>query len=94
MALLGSVRAVHAIAVEHPRPRFRQIAMPHLVGALGERDALHFAPAGIEQAQLDLVGVLSENSAKLTPSPSQVAPRGSGRPGHTAVMGPFMVFCC
>src|SRR5207249_7332495 len=29
----------------------------------------------------------SEKSAKLTPSPSHVAPRGSGRPGHTAVMG-------
>src|SRR5437660_11080911 len=29
----------------------------------------------------------SENSAKLTPSPSQVAPRGSGEPGHTAVIG-------
>src|SRR5437588_7331624 len=29
----------------------------------------------------------SENSAKLTPSPSQVAPRGSGQPGHTAVIG-------
>src|ERR1700730_3882199 len=29
----------------------------------------------------------SENSAKLTPSPSQVAPRGSGLPGDTAVIG-------
>src|SRR4029450_10018504 len=29
----------------------------------------------------------SENSPKLTPSPSQWAPRGSGRPGQTAVIG-------
>src|SRR6185437_15564447 len=29
---------------------------------------------------------LSENSAKLTPSPSQVAPRGYGWPGQTRIM--------
>src|SRR5271157_6124606 len=29
----------------------------------------------------------SENSAKLTPFPSHVAPNGKGRPGHTLIHG-------
>ena len=56
--------------------------MPDFVGELGQRDALELGLAGIiEQAQLDLGGV-AENSAKLTPRPSQVAPNGNGRPSR------------
>jgi hypothetical protein len=36
---------------------------------------------------------LLENNEKLTPSPSQVAPRGCGVPGQTAVMGEVAADC-
>jgi hypothetical protein len=50
--------------------------MPHFVGALGKRDTLDLAAAArIEDTELDLLA-FAENSAKLTPSPSQVAPCG------------------
>jgi hypothetical protein len=76
MTGLGLVRAMDAVAVEQSRPRLGQIAMPHFVGALGKRDTLDLAAAArIEDTELDLLA-FAENSAKLTPSPSQVAPCG------------------
>ena len=61
MAFLGAVGAVHPVAVQQPGPRFRQVAVPHLVGVLAQGEALHFPPAvGVEDAELDLVGVLGE----------------------------------
>ena len=54
MALLGLVRTVHAIAVDEPRRGAFEVAVPDLVGVLGQRDALELALAGgVEQAQLD-----------------------------------------
>ena len=56
VAVLGPIRAVHAVAVEQPGPRFGQVAVPDLVGVLRERDALDFAPAlRIEEAELDFL---------------------------------------
>ncbi len=58
VAALGIVGAVHAIAVELARDDVGQIAMPDVIGALGERDAFQLAPAWpVEQAQLDLFGM-------------------------------------
>jgi hypothetical protein len=37
---------------------------------------------GIEQAQLELHGVLGEDRKIHTPAPSQVAPKGYGLPGQ------------
>ncbi len=52
------VRPVHAVTVEQPGPRLGQVAVPDAVGALAQRDALDLAPAaGVEQAELDLLGV-------------------------------------
>jgi len=50
--------------------------MPDLVGIFRQRQTLDLTLArGIEQAELDF-SAWAENSAKLTPLPSQVAPRG------------------
>src|SRR5206468_10702944 len=54
MAFFGPIRTVNAIAVQESRPRFRQIAVPDPVGALGKRKALELAAtARIEDGQLD-----------------------------------------
>ena len=61
MSFLGPVGAVDAVAVEQAGPRLRQVAVPDLVGALAQLDALQLAPAGrVEEAQLDALGVLRE----------------------------------
>jgi len=38
---------VHAIAVDEPRARFGQVAVPDLIGAFGQDDALAFAPSSV-----------------------------------------------
>ena len=61
VTLLGLIRAVNPVAVQQARACLRQIAMPDLVGAFLERNALDFAPpALVEQAQLDFLGILRE----------------------------------
>ena len=57
----GLVRAMHPIAIELARLRVRQIAVPDVVGALRQGDALDLvAPGLVEQAQLDLLGACGE----------------------------------
>ena len=52
------IRPVHAVAVKLPGRHMRQVDVPDVVGALGQRDALGLALAvAVEQAQLDLRGV-------------------------------------
>ena len=59
MAFLRAIGPMHAVAVHHAGARLRQVTVPDLVGALGQRDALPFAsPAFVEDAQLDLLRVL------------------------------------
>src|SRR5712671_3415294 len=54
----GIVRPMHAIAIELVGPHLRQIAVPYLVGVIGEFDArLLVLPGPVEQAQLDLFGM-------------------------------------
>ena len=51
---LGRVGAVRAQAVELARPQVGEVAVPDLVGELGQRDAVGLAPAlGVEEAELD-----------------------------------------
>ena len=60
---LRIVGAVHAIAVELAGLRVGQIAVPDILGALRQRDALDLAPSGrIEQAELDLLGGASRTA--------------------------------
>ena len=57
MAGFRLVGAVDAIAVELARLRVGQIAVPDVLGALRQRDALGLVAAGlVEQAELDLFG--------------------------------------
>jgi hypothetical protein len=57
--------------------------VPHLVGVLRQRDALELAlAAGVEQAELDALGVLREER-EVDAAAVQVAPRGWGSPGQT-----------
>ena len=62
VAGLGSVGTVGAQAVELARTQVGEVAVPDLVGELGQRDPLDLAPAlGVEQAELDAAGVGGED---------------------------------
>ena len=84
------VGAVHPVAVELAGPDVGQIAVPDLVGVFGQRRSASVSrrPWASNRHSSTLVA-LAENSAKLTPAPSQVAPSGCGDPGSTRsfVMG-------
>ena len=61
VAVLGLVGAMHAIAVELAGRDVVEIAVPDVLGALRQLDALEFAAAlAVEQAQLDLLRVGGE----------------------------------
>ena len=56
--VLRLIRTVCAKAVGGAGMRVRQITVPYLIRALGQREAPDFLAAGrIEQAQLDLLGI-------------------------------------
>ena len=60
-AVLGIIGAMHAIAVELARRHVVEIAVPDVLAALGQLDALDLAPALlIEQAKLHLLGSRGE----------------------------------
>ena len=61
MARARVVGAMDAVAVELARADVRQIAVPDLIGVFGQHHPLELAlAAGVEQAQLDLLGVGAE----------------------------------
>ena len=69
MPRLRVVGPVDAVAVELAGPRVRQVAVPDLVGVLGQHDPLELAlAAGIEQAELDLLGVGAEQGEVDAPA--------------------------
>ena len=69
VAVLGLVGAVNAIAVELAGRYVVEIAVPDVFGALGQFDALEFAPAlAVEQAQLDLLRIGGEQREVGPPS--------------------------
>ena len=76
VSVLRVVRPVDPIAIEQAGPRVGKVAMPDEVGALAhvERSTSR-RPLGSNRHS-STRSACSENSAKLTPAPSQVAPRG------------------
>ena len=90
----GLVGAVDAVAVEQAGAGLGQIAVPDLVGVLRQRDALRSraGPRG-RTGTARPWSACAENSAKLTPLPSQVAPSGCGRPGHTVISAAAIQRC-
>ena len=71
----GLLRAVHAIAVHRAPAAHRAVAVPDLVGVLGQGYSLVSRLLGIEHAKLDR-GRMSGEQGKVAPNPSHVAPRG------------------
>ncbi len=73
------VGAVHAVAVEQTRARFREIDVPDLVVALQQRDALELAGGAIGMEQAELYGrrVLAEHGEV----DAGAVPRGAERVG-------------
>ncbi len=61
VALLGQVRAVHAVAVALARADVRQVAVPVVGRALPDLDA-RLVVVGVEEAELDALGVLAEEA--------------------------------
>ena len=82
VAFLGLVGAVDAIAVGHAGARLRQVAVPDVLGALAQHDALQLAAAVVvEQAELDLLGVLGEQrEVDAFAIPGRAARVGLSRP--------------
>src|SRR5882724_13633983 len=72
------VGSMHAIGVQQSGPRFRQVAVPDLVCVFRQLQSLDLAPAaGIEEAQLDLFGVLGkEREVNALPVPMSAAQVG------------------
>ena len=79
MAVFGIVRPVDPVAVELPGLHVGEVAVPGLIRVFGERNAVQLAPpARIEEAELDLFGVLGEER-EVDPPPI---------PGRTARIRP------
>ena len=90
---------VDPVAVPGTRPDVGQVSVPHRTGALGQRDPDLLAVL-VEQAQVDAarspgdppsLAAEPENTLKLVPAPSQVAPSGYGRPGQTRTCAPARI---
>ena len=82
VALLGLPRAVDPVAVALAGADAGQVAVPVERGALGHGRRASRGPrrrTGTARRR----SAFSEKSEKFVPSPSQVAPSGNGRPGHT-----------
>src|SRR5580658_6344002 len=58
MSLRRLIRSVSAITIVLPFHNPRQVAVPDAIGAFGQRVAAQLPPAGgVEQAQIDLLGI-------------------------------------
>ena len=86
MPLRRFIGAVEAVSVEPARLRLGQVDVPHQVGAFGQGMRAYSCVAPGESKRHNSTRVAcSEKIAKLTPAPSQVAPRGKGRPGSVFI---------
>src|SRR5690554_6309993 len=74
------VGPVDPIAVDHARVGIGQVSMPDLVGIFRQFDAPSSRLPWLSNRQSSTLVACAENSAKFTPRPSQVAPRGKGWP--------------
>ena len=63
MAVLRRVRAVDAVAVKLTGVHVGEVAVPHHVGVLGQRDRqrLHLGVDRVEETELDAGGVLGKD---------------------------------
>jgi hypothetical protein len=71
---------VNPIAVDCTRPRIRDEAVPYLIGIFGELNPVELAEPWSSKRHSSTFVAVAEKSAKLTPSPVQVAPNGCGTP--------------
>src|SRR3569623_1985842 len=79
MAPFGIVRSVGAIAVQRPRPRLGQIAVPDLIGLPAHVYSLdETAALAVEDAELDLLRMLG----KQREIHALAVPAGAERIGH------------
>src|SRR6516225_2201465 len=88
MAVLRLIGAVNAVAIDLSRRNVVEIAVPDILAALRQLDALQLASAQIvEQAQLDLGGVGGEQGEIGTPAvPACTEARmASGGQSHRSV---------
>ena len=77
MAVLRLVGAIGAIAVDQAGARIGQIAVPDLVGAFRQLEALRSRAGPTDRTgRARCLVAWAEKTAKLVPSPSQVAPSG------------------
>src|SRR5262249_24490998 len=83
---LGLIRALHAVTVELSRRDIVEVAVPDVLGAFRQRDALDLAPTmAVEQAKLHFFGIgrkQREISSAPVPSGSQRMRRPCRNP-HT-----------
>jgi hypothetical protein len=79
---------MHPVTVQLAGPHLRQIGMPDLIGLLRQHHAVDLAPSfGVEQAQLDLLGMLREqreiHAFSIPGCPQRVRATGpNGKAGH------------
>jgi len=79
MAVLRFVGTADAIAVDQPGLGVGEVAVPDLVCAFGQRNAIGLTPPGrVEQAQIDLLGMRGEH-CEIS---SQAVPSGAQRIGR------------
>src|SRR5499433_1584353 len=85
---LGLIRAVNAVTVELSRRDIVEVAVPDVLGAFRQRDALDLAPTmAVEQAKLHFFGIgrkQREISSAPVPSGSQRMRRPCRNPHTTA----------
>ena len=86
MAGFGIIGTMDAIPIGRTWMDAGQIPVPDLIGIFRQGHALDFfLPRRVEDAHLHLRGV-GRKDLKSVPLPSQVAPRGMGRPSNASVI--------
>src|SRR4051812_32345302 len=83
VTVLGGIRPMHAIAVKLPGRHVVEVAVPDILGAFRQLDALQFAaPLTVEQAQFHLLRVRRkqrEVGAPTVPACAEPGPRAGGQ---------------
>ena len=81
MALVRGVGPVHPVAVALAGADAREVAVP-VERACARSSGCGVSSPSSSNRHSSTLSACSENSEKLVPPPSQVAPSGNGRPGH------------
>ena len=80
MTMSWVVGSMDPIPVELTGSNALDVSVPDLIRALGQGDAVGFPAAERIEEQSSTFVACAENSAKLTPFPSQLEPSGNGDP--------------